>query len=90
MSLPKITLPLLVSFVLAGCDVFAQAAQSPFKNLHPFGIVGASVAPGTNAYRIEQRLRLHPARARGQVHVNFEQAGQKWLMYSLARLEQIR
>ena len=24
-----------------------------------------------------------------QVHVNFEQAGQKWLMYSLARLEQI-
>ena len=25
-----------------------------------------------------------------QVHVNFEQAGQKWLMYSLARLEQIR
>jgi DNA helicase-2/ATP-dependent DNA helicase PcrA len=25
-----------------------------------------------------------------QVHVNFEAAGQKWLMYSLARLEQIR
>jgi DNA helicase-2/ATP-dependent DNA helicase PcrA len=25
-----------------------------------------------------------------QVHVNFEDAGQKWLMYSLARLEQIR
>jgi DNA helicase-2/ATP-dependent DNA helicase PcrA len=25
-----------------------------------------------------------------QVHVNFERAGQKWLMYSLARLEQIR
>jgi DNA helicase-2/ATP-dependent DNA helicase PcrA len=25
-----------------------------------------------------------------QVHVNFEQAGQKWLMFSLARLEQIR
>ena len=32
MSLPKITLPLLVSFVLAGCDVFAQAARSPFSS----------------------------------------------------------
>jgi len=35
-------------------------------------------------------LRFEGAGESRQVHVNFEQAGQKWLMYELARLEQIR
>ncbi|HEU0225516.1 MAG TPA: DNA helicase II [Steroidobacteraceae bacterium] len=34
-------------------------------------------------------LRFEGAGESRQVHVNFEQAGQKWLMYELARLEQI-
>jgi len=32
MSLPKITVLLLVSFTLAGCNVFGQAARSPFSS----------------------------------------------------------
>ena len=35
-------------------------------------------------------LRFEGAGESRQVHVNFEQVGQKWLMYELARLEQIR
>jgi DNA helicase-2/ATP-dependent DNA helicase PcrA len=35
-------------------------------------------------------LRFEGAGESRQVHVNFEDAGQKWLMYELARLEQIR
>jgi DNA helicase-2/ATP-dependent DNA helicase PcrA len=35
-------------------------------------------------------LRFEGVGESRQVHVNFEQAGQKWLMYELARLEQIR
>ncbi|MGE0031809.1 MAG: DNA helicase II [Steroidobacteraceae bacterium] len=35
-------------------------------------------------------LRFEGAGESRQVHVNFEQVGQKWLMYNLARLEQIR
>ena len=46
------------------------AAQSPFKHLHPFGIVGASIAPGAGEYFVRQTL--HPARTRGVVHVNLE------------------
>jgi DNA helicase-2/ATP-dependent DNA helicase PcrA len=34
-------------------------------------------------------LRFEGSGDSRQVHVNFEQAGQKWLMYELARLEQI-
>ncbi|MGQ0430682.1 MAG: 3'-5' exonuclease, partial [Gammaproteobacteria bacterium] len=34
-------------------------------------------------------LRFEGSGESRQVHVNFEQAGQKWLMYELARLEQI-
>ncbi len=34
-------------------------------------------------------LRFEGTGESRQVHVNFEQAGQKWLMYELARLEQI-
>jgi len=35
-------------------------------------------------------LRFEGAGESRQVHVNFEQVGQKWLMYELARLEQVR
>ncbi len=35
-------------------------------------------------------LRFEGSGESRQVHVNFEQAGQKWLMFELARLEQIR
>ena len=31
-------------------------AQSPFKNLHLFGIVGVSVPSGTHTYRMAQRI----------------------------------
>ncbi len=48
----------------------AQGAQSPFKHLHPFGTVGASVAPGAGAYVIRQTFR--PSCTNGVVHVNLE------------------
>ncbi len=35
-------------------------------------------------------LRFEGSGESRQVHVNFEQVGQKWLMYELARLEQVR
>jgi mono/diheme cytochrome c family protein len=47
-----------------------QGAQSPFKHLHPFGTVGASVAPGAGAYVIRQTFR--PNTTNGVVHVNLE------------------
>jgi len=47
-----------------------EGAQSPFKHLHPFGAVGASVAPGAGAWRVRQTL--HPANTNGVVHVNLE------------------
>jgi DNA helicase-2/ATP-dependent DNA helicase PcrA len=34
-------------------------------------------------------LRFEGTGESRQVHVNFEQVGQKWLMYELARLEQV-
>lgn len=48
----------------------SQGAQSPFKHLHPFGTVGASVAPGAGAYVIRQTF--HPSTTNGVVHVNLE------------------
>lgn len=47
-----------------------EGAQSPFKHLHPFGAVGASVAPGAGAWRVHQTF--HPANTNGVVHVNLE------------------
>ena len=47
-----------------------QGAQSPFKHLHPFGTVGASVARGAGAYWIHQTI--HPRRTNGMVHINLE------------------
>ncbi len=47
-----------------------QSAQSPFKHLHPFGTVGASVASDAGPYMIRQTF--HPNRTNGVVHVNLE------------------
>ena len=48
----------------------SQRAQSPFKHLHPFGTVGASVAPEAAAYSIPQTFHL--GRTSGKVHINLE------------------
>jgi len=48
----------------------SKAAQSPYKNLHPFGAVGASVASASTNYSIWQTI--HPARTHGIVHVNLD------------------
>ena len=45
-------------------------AQSPFKNLHPFGAVGASVGAESTNYSIWQTI--HPARTRGLVYANLD------------------
>ncbi len=45
-------------------------AQSPFKNLHLFGIVGVSAPAGTNTYRMAQRIpRSHTGHT---THVNLD------------------
>ncbi|MDB6039374.1 MAG: Protein of unknown function (DUF1553)/Protein of unknown function (DUF1549)/Planctomycete [Verrucomicrobiales bacterium] len=47
-----------------------QEAQSPFKNLHPYGGVGINVAGGTNEYQVRQAL--HPARTHGLLYINID------------------
>ncbi len=47
-----------------------KEAQSPFKNLYPFGSVGVSIADGAGAYWIHQAL--HPSREHGMVYVNLD------------------
>ncbi|MSU36895.1 MAG: DUF1549 domain-containing protein [Pedosphaera sp.] len=61
---------LVPPWLYEGKVAVTQAAQSPFKHLHPFGSVGASVAPGVGAYWIRQTM--HPRREQGMVHVNLE------------------
>ncbi len=49
------------------------AAQSPFKNLYPFGKFGANLAPGNQDYRLAQAL--YPRRTRDTsrvLHVNLD------------------
>ena len=48
----------------------AQSAQSPFKNLHPFGEVGCSIAPDIGDYSVSQRI--YPTRTKGIVHFNLD------------------
>ncbi|MBN8249018.1 MAG: DUF1553 domain-containing protein, partial [Verrucomicrobia bacterium] len=49
------------------------AAQSPFRNLHPFGRVGAEVAGGTNGYWMGQSLHLAGLHAAGsRVYANLD------------------
>ncbi len=64
---------LVPPWVYAGPIAVTTDAQSPFKNLYALGRVGASVAAGTNAYRIAQAV--HPARNRKSgrmVYVNLD------------------
>ena len=64
---------LVPPWVYAGPIAVTTDAQSPFKNLYALGRVGASVAAGTNTYRIAQAV--HPARNRKSgrmVHVNLD------------------
>jgi len=53
---------LVPPWVYEGPIAVTQEAQSPFRNLHPLGKVGASVPSGTNRYRLGQSL--HPPRHR--------------------------
>ena len=64
---------LVPPWVYSGPIAVTTDAQSPFKNLYALGRVGASVAAGTNAYRIAQAV--HPARNRKlgrMVYVNLD------------------
>ena len=45
-------------------------AQSPLKNLHPFGTVGVHVPARPGEYGVRQTL--HPSRSRGLVYVNLD------------------
>ncbi len=48
-------------------------AQSPFRNLHPRGRVGASIAPGNHPYRIAQSLPHHRTPDhRHTLHINLD------------------
>jgi hypothetical protein len=51
-------------------EVAVTAAQSPFRHLHPFGNVAASVAGGTGHYSIRQTFL--PTHTGGIVQVNLE------------------
>ena len=64
---------LVPPWVYEGPIAVTTDAQSPFRNLYALGKVGASVAAGTNAYRIAQAV--HPVRTRssaGKLHVNLD------------------
>ncbi|MBL9126426.1 MAG: DUF1553 domain-containing protein, partial [Verrucomicrobiales bacterium] len=64
---------LVPPWVYSGPIAVTADAQSPFKNLHARGKVGASVSAGTNGYSIAQTL--HPRRTRDRrdvVHVNLD------------------
>ena len=47
-----------------------SGAQSPFKHLHPFGSVGATIPAEVGGYSMRQMI--HPSLTRGLVHVNLE------------------
>ena len=51
---------LVPPWVYEGPIAITTDAQSPFRNLHPSGRVGASIPPGTNGHFITQAL--HPSR----------------------------
>ncbi len=64
---------LVPPWVYGGPIAVTTDAQSPFKNCHPLGKVGASLPAGTNAGRIAQTL--YPARTHahgGVAHVNLD------------------
>jgi hypothetical protein len=57
-----------------GAVSVTEQAQSPFRSLHPFGIVGVSIAPGTNAYRVHQTLTHRGPEAVTHVNLDFRVA----------------
>ncbi|MFM7102637.1 MAG: DUF1549 domain-containing protein, partial [Verrucomicrobiota bacterium] len=64
---------LVPPWVYDGPVAITTDAQSPFKNLHPAGRVGASIPAGPAPYQIRQAL--HPRRTRaggGRVHLNLD------------------
>ncbi|MCC7376895.1 MAG: DUF1549 domain-containing protein [Verrucomicrobiales bacterium] len=64
---------LVPPWVYEGPIAVTSEAQSPFRNVYPFGRVGASVAPGTNGYRIGQALYpSHGTGFDGVLHINLD------------------
>ena len=64
---------LVAPWVYEGPNSVSSDAQSPFKNVHPGGRVGVSIAAGTHAYRIAQRLNGPRTReSGGKVYVNLD------------------
>lgn len=63
---------LVPPWVYDGPIAVTTDAQSPYKNAHPLGRVGASIPDGVQGYRIAQAL--HPTRRRGDgsLHVNLD------------------
>ncbi|MBL9172697.1 MAG: DUF1549 domain-containing protein [Verrucomicrobiales bacterium] len=63
---------LVPPWVYDGPIAVTTDAQSPYRNAHPLGRVGASVPDGVQGYRLAQSL--HPTRHRGDapVHVNLD------------------
>lgn len=62
---------LVPPWVYEGAIAVTREAQSPFRNLHPMGKVGAALP--TNRYEFSQAL--HPARSHetgGQIYLNFD------------------
>ena len=62
---------LVPPWVYEGSVAVTTSAQSPFKNLHALGKVGASVASGTNVYRVAQTLYVPPSTS-GLLHFNID------------------
>ena len=61
---------LVLPWLYAGKISVSPDAQSPFKNLYPFGGVGVQVPAGASEYWLRQAL--HPSRSRGLIHVNLD------------------
>jgi len=61
---------LVPPWLYSGKVTVAEAAQSPFKNVHPFGSVGVGIPPEAGEYAIRQRF--HPSRSRGLLYVSLD------------------
>lgn len=62
---------LVPPWIYHGLIAITTDAQSPFKNLHPFGKVGASIPASHNPYRIHQALHL-PKPPPTELHLNLD------------------
>ena len=64
---------LVPPWVYEGPIAITTDAQSPFRNVHPSGRVGASIPAGTNAYFITQALpSAHTTPAPKPLHLNLD------------------